>query len=171
MHTIIGVPFVYTHCENIVNKYKKPFEVGRWKALIAAQCSISHLVTARACYLAGGSRIKQIYALAWMGKELRSTFHMCPCNINNWQRVISPPQSPHLTKKKLRTVEPKIEPREEAEESYTITVSWSHYYSVTFPGLGSLWQESATSIGSRRLLLIDTPSKKNPNVITFIQLR
>ncbi|XP_042870755.1 cellular tumor antigen p53-like isoform X2 [Penaeus japonicus] len=38
------------------------------------------------------------------------------------RKCSSMPLSPHLTKKKLRTVEPKIEPREEAEESYTITV-------------------------------------------------
>nr|XP_027221152.1 tumor protein 63-like [Penaeus vannamei] len=40
------------------------------------------------------------------------------------------PQSPHLTKKKFRAVEPKIEPKEESDETFTITVKNRKLYDL-----------------------------------------
>ncbi|XP_037804797.1 cellular tumor antigen p53-like [Penaeus monodon] len=46
------------------------------------------------------------------------------------RKCSSLPLSPHLTKKKFRAVEPKIEPKEESDETYTITVSWRLIYDM-----------------------------------------
>ncbi|XP_037805034.1 tumor protein 63-like [Penaeus monodon] len=46
------------------------------------------------------------------------------------RKCSSLPLSPHLTKKKFRAVEPKIEPKEESDETYTITVKSRKLYEL-----------------------------------------